>query len=90
MKTNEQLIKANKKYKLARAEYLNLIEGEDFRFEVSFLDKTRRLLHNAAYSALKELNAEYIKVFKRPFISKDEWQREGDQLVYRIKGAPIR
>lgn len=84
-----KLTEANEKYQFARAEYLNFIEEENFNIPVEVFDKKRQHLHNAAFVALKELNAEYIKVFKRPFVSKDEIQHEGKELVYQIKGMPI-
>ena len=83
------LTELNKKYQFARAEYLNFVEEENFDIPVKVFDKARQRLHNAAFITLKELNAEYIKVFKKPFVSKDEIQHEGKELVYRIKGMPV-
>lgn len=84
-----KLTELNKKYQFARAEYLNFVEEEKFDIPVKIFDETRQRLHNAAFIALKELNVEYIKVFKKPFVSKDEIQHEGKELVYRIKGMPV-
>lgn len=84
-----KLTEANEKYQFARAEYLNFIEEESFDIPVEVFDKKRQRLHNAAFVALKELNIEYTKVFKRPLVSKDEIQHEGKELVYRIKGMPV-
>lgn len=84
-----KLDELNKKYQFARAEYLNFVEEENFDVSVKVFDETRQRLHNAAFVALKELNIEYIKVFKKPFVSKDEIQHEGKELVYRIKGMPV-
>lgn len=83
------LTESNKKYQFARAEYLNFIEKENFDIPIKVFDETRQRLHNAAFVALKELNVEYTKVFKRPLVSKDEIQHEGKELVYQIKGMPI-
>lgn len=84
-----KLTEANEKYQFARAEYLNFIEEENFNIPIEVFDKKRQRLHNAAFVALKELNAEYTKVFKKPLISKDEIQRESKELVYQIKGIPV-
>ena len=86
---NTKLIELNKNYQFARAEYLNFVEEENFDIPVKVFDETRQHLHNAAFIALKELNVEYIKVFKKPFVSKDEIQHEGKELIYRIKGMPV-
>ena len=84
-----KLDELNKKYQFSRAEYLNFVEEENFDVSVKVFDETRQRLHNAAFVALKELNVEYIKVFKKPLVSKDEIQHEGKELVYQIKGMPI-
>lgn len=84
-----KLTELNKKYQFVRAEYLNFVEEENFDIPVEVFDEKRQRLHNAAFVALKELNVEYTEVFKKPLISKDEIQREGKELVYRIKGMPI-
>ena len=84
-----KLTELNKSYQFARAEYLNFVEEENFDISVRAFDETRQCLHNAAFVALKELNVEYMKVFKKPFVSKDEIQHEGKELVYRIKGMPV-
>ena len=86
---NTNLKELNKNYQFARAEYLNFVEEENFDIPVKVFDETRQHLHNAAFIALKELNVEYIKVFKKPFVSKDEIQHEGKELIYRIKGMPV-
>lgn len=86
---NIKLTELNKSYQFARAEYLNFVEEENFDIPVKVFDETRQRLHNAAFIALKELNVEYIKVFKKPFVSKDEIQHEGKELVYRIEGMPV-
>lgn len=86
---NIKLTELNKSYQFARAEYLNFVEEENFDIPVKIFDETRQRLHNAAFIALKELNVEYIKVFKKPFVSKNEIQHEGKELVYRIKGMPV-
>ena len=84
-----KLTELNKNYQFARAEYLNFVEEENFDIPVKVFDETRQRLHNAAFIALKELNVEYIKVFKKPFVSKDEIQHEGKELVYQIKGMLV-
>lgn len=86
---NIKLTELNKSYQFARAEYLNFVEEENFDIPVKVFDEKRQHLHNAAFVALKELNVEYMKVFKKPFVSKDEIQHEGKELVYRIKGMPV-
>ena len=81
----------NNEYKLARAKYLNFVETEDIK-KIGFeaYDKMRISLHNEAFRLLKELNLEYLKVYKRPLINKDLMKRFERQLVYDIKGAPYR
>lgn len=80
----------NEVYRTARAKYLEHISQRDVSIPIEIYEHQRRRLHNEAFEALKILNQEWITIYKRPLISKDEFSKRGADLVTTFKGAPRR
>lgn len=86
----ENIIMIDREYRAARAEYLNYISAGVGSITVEIYDQTRVLLHNKAFTLLRELNTAWTIKYGKTLVSKDELQNKNRELVLWFKGAPRR